>query len=129
VLSVDAVLGSPEPGYDVLMYNSDNYYYEGGAPLMIVVCGISIIVGLYSLRQGFVQKQIHRCIAWSIWICLCGVELYFVNDGVDPGSIDDIDDYWYGSPWAYGKYMVVGSTRLIWLCLLINWTLSSTGTS
>jgi len=125
VLSIDVVLGDSTPGYEVVIYDTD---YVAGAPLMDIVCGIGIVAGLHGVRQGHVRGKMHRCIAWSIWTCLCGLELYFLNGSADGDEMADLWYYGILNPWSYGKYIVVISTRLIWLCLLIDWTLSSTGT-
>jgi hypothetical protein len=110
ILSIDDVLGSSEPGYDVLTI--DMPYYERGAPLMNIVCGINIIVGNCFLRLGFVRQQMNQAFAWIIWICICVTELYHLN-----GLTDNMPAYeeWDGSAWYYGKYCVVILSRLIWL--------------
>jgi hypothetical protein len=95
--------------------------YERGAPLMNVVCGINIIVGICLLRLGIIRRQMNQVFAWIIWICIGVTELFLLNS-----LTENMPAYyhWDGSAWYYGKYSVVIISRLIWLWLLINWILS-----
>jgi hypothetical protein len=119
ILSIDNVLGDSEPGSDVLTDNM--VFYDRGPPLMNIVCGINIIVGICLLRLGFVRKQMNQVFGWIIWIFICVTELFLLN-GLTGNMLAYQD--WDGSAWYYGKYSVVYLSRLIWLWLLINWVLS-----
>jgi hypothetical protein len=124
VLSVDDVLGDSEPGLDIITINLPTY--DRGAPLMNIVSGINIIVGIYCLRLGFVRRRMNQVFAWIIWICICVTEVFLVNGFTEDGLVYS---YWEGSAWYYGKYSVVIISRLIWLWLLINWVLTRKGSS
>lgn len=87
---------------------------RGDAFILVLVCCVAIVLGLYGVYHNHNQKRRGQIYAWLGWTSISSLDLALL---IGPIGV------WEAEP------VVAWTMRIVWLWISVNWTFARTGYS